>query len=404
MSAWIDDGGVTSPLGFTAGGVSTGIKTYGPEPRYDVGLLVSDRPSVAVGLFTTNLICGAPVSISRQHLQRGTAQAIVINSGCSNVGLGERGLSDAREMTTIAGRRLGIEASSVLVASTGVIGRPLPLDRIRRGIESVELSRAGGHDFSRAIMTTDRVFKRRALRFEVSGKTYTLGGTVKGSGMAAPNMATVLGFITTDAALDHEWAKTTIKEIADRSLNMLNVDMDTSTSDSLFWLANGAAGGEPIGAGHAASQPLKEACLALCTELTKDLARDGEGANALLEVEVLGARSLEDARRAAHTIVSSPLVKSMVTGRDPNIGRVLMAVGRSGAAVDPARISIVVNGLAAYTAGAEVDPDSYDALRASMNAAEVRISVDLKLGDQRATAWGCDLTEEYVRINASYTT
>jgi glutamate N-acetyltransferase / amino-acid N-acetyltransferase len=404
MSAWIDEGGVTSPLGFTAGGVAAGIKNYGPEPRYDVGLLVADRPSVAVGLFTKNLICGAPVSISREHLQRGIAQAIVINSGCSNVGLGERGLRDAREMTQIAGQRLGIDASHVLVASTGVIGRPLPLERIRRGIESVAISREGGHDFSRAIMTTDRVFKRRALRFEVAGKTYTLGGTVKGSGMAAPNMATVLGFLTTDAALDPTWAQTTLKEIADRSLNMLNIDMDTSTSDSLFWLANGAAGRDPIGAGHPASQPLKEACLALCTALTKDLARDGEGANALLEVEVLGAQSLEDARRAAHTIVSSPLVKSMVTGRDPNIGRVLMAVGRSGAAVDPARITIVVNGLAAYTAGAEVDPAGYDALRASMDAAEVRISVDLKLGDQRATAWGCDLTEEYVRINASYTT
>ena len=404
MSAWVDDGGVTSPLGFTAGGVAAGIKNYGPEPRYDVGLLVSDRPSTAVGLFTTNLICGAPVSISREHLQRGIAQAIVINSGCSNVGLGERGLRDAREMTALAGRRLGIDAAHVLVASTGVIGRPLPLDRIRHGIESIQISREGGHDFSRAIMTTDRVYKRRALRVDVAGKTYTLGGSVKGSGMAAPNMATVLGFLTTDAALDQSWARATLKEVADRSLNMLNVDMDTSTSDSLFWLANGAAGGSPIDAKHPASQPLKDALLSLCIELTKDLARDGEGANALLEVEVLGAASLEDARRAAQTIVSSPLVKSMVTGRDPNIGRVLMAVGRSGAAVDPTRIRIIVNGLEAYTAGAEVDPRSYDALRKSMDAAEVRINVDLKLGDHRATAWGCDLTEEYVRINASYTT
>jgi glutamate N-acetyltransferase/amino-acid N-acetyltransferase len=292
----------------------------------------------------------------------------------------------------------------VLVASTGVIGRPLPLDRIRYGIEQLQLSRAGGLDFSRAIMTTDRVSKHRALRVDASGNTYSLGATVKGSGMAAPDMATVLGFLTTDAPLDHAWAHATLKEIADRTLNMLNVDMDTSTSDSLFWLASGAAGGEPIDARHPASEPLKQACLELCLALTKELARDGEGANALLEVEVLGARTLEDARRAARTIVSSPLVKSMVTGRDPNIGRVLMAVGRSGAALDPARIAIVVNGLAAYTAGAEVDAGSYDDLRASMDAAEVRITVDLKLGDQRATAWGCDLTEEYVRINASYTT
>lgn len=404
MSAWIEEGGVTSPLGFVAGGVAAGIKNYGPEPRYDVGLLASERPCTAVGLFTKNLVCGAPVTVSREHLRSGAARAVVINSGCSNVGLGARGIADARTMTELAARRLGISSTEVLVASTGVIGRPLPLDRIARGIESLELGREGGLAFSQAIMTTDRVFKRRALRCEVAGKTYTLGGTVKGSGMAHPDMATVLSFLTTDAPLDVGWARSVLQDIADRSLNMLNIDMDTSTSDSLFWLANGAAGGDVIDARHPAAMTIRDACLELCIALTKDLARDGEGARAMLEVEVRGARSLEDARRAAHTIVSSPLVKSMVTGRDPNIGRVLMAVGRSGASVDPERITIDVNGLRAYTAGADVDPSGYDALRQSMNAPEVRITVDLHLGTAEATAWGCDLTEDYVRINASYTT
>jgi glutamate N-acetyltransferase/amino-acid N-acetyltransferase len=300
-------------------------------------------------------------------------------------------------MARAAASHLGVPEREVLVASTGVIARPLPLDRVQRGIAAIQPSREGGLAFSQAILTTDRVIKRRAVRFEVGGRTYTVGGTAKGSGMAHPNLATVLCFLTTDAPLDPSWAAFTLKHIADRSLNML-------TSDSLFWLASGEAGGDPIADGHAAAQPLYAAVHAVCEELTRDLARDGEGARTLIQVEVVGARSESDARKAAHTIVSSPLVKTMVTGRDPNIGRILMAAGRSGAELSIDQISIKVNGVLGYADGTFV-AENEGALRKAMDAAEVLLRVDLgMLGTQQATAWGCDLTDDYVHINADYTT
>ena len=264
-------------------------------------------------------------------------------------------------------------------------------------------TREGGHAFSQAILTTDRVIKKRALRIEVSGRTYTVGGTAKGSGMAHPDLATVLCFLTTDAPVEPEWASSTLKHVADRSLNMLNIDLDTSTSDSLFWLASGEAGGDAIGGAHPASGPLHEAVHELCEALTRDLARDGEGARTLIVVEVSGARSEKEARVAAHTIVSSPLVKTMVTGRDPNIGRILMAAGRSGAELVIESVSISVNDVLGYHAGLFV-AENEKRLKIAMDAAEVRIGIDLGLGSHGARAWGCDLTDDYVRINADYTT
>ena len=401
---WIEDGGVTSPLGFEAGGTYAGIKKFGDaKDRKDVGLLVARKPCVATALFTTNRVCGAPVTVSREHLAGRSARAIVVNSGCSNVAMGERGIADARAMARAAAEHLGVEAREVLVASTGVIARPLPLDRVRQGIQAITPTREGGLAFSQAILTTDRVIKKRALRVEVGGRTYTVGGTAKGSGMAAPNMATVLCFLTTDAPIDPDWAHSTLKHVADRSLNMLNIDLDTSTSDSLFWLASGEAGGDVIRDGHPASAPLHAAVHALCEELTRELARDGEGARTLIVVEVTGARSEKEARIAAHTIVSSPLVKTMVTGRDPNIGRILMAAGRSGADLSIGNVSIKVNDVLGYHAGTFV-AENEKRLKSSMDADEVRISIDLGLGSQQALAWGCDLTDEYIHINADYTT
>jgi glutamate N-acetyltransferase/amino-acid N-acetyltransferase len=403
--AFLPDGGVTSPLGFEAGGAYAGIKKFGDaESRKDVGLLLARRPCVATALFTTNRVCGAPVTVSREHLADRRAQAIVVNSGCSNVAMGARGVEDARSMARAAAEHLGVPEQDVLVASTGVIARPLPLDRVRQGIAAIKPTVEGGLAFSQAILTTDRVIKRRAVRIEVGGRTYTVGGTAKGSGMAAPNMATVLCFLTTDAPVEPVWAASTLKHVADRSLNMLNIDLDTSTSDSLFWLASGEAGGDAISEAHPAARPLHDAVHALCEELTRELARDGEGARTLMQVEVLGALSEADARKAAQTIVSSPLVKTMVTGRDPNIGRVLAAAGRSGAELSLERISVEVNGVTGY-ANAAFLAENENALRASMNAAEVLIRVDLGgLGPHRAVAWGCDLTNEYIAINADYTT
>jgi glutamate N-acetyltransferase/amino-acid N-acetyltransferase len=402
--SWIEDGGVTTPLGFEAGGTYAGIKKFGDaKERKDVGLLVATKPCVATALFTTNRVCGAPVSVSREHLADRRARAIVVNSGCSNVAMGSRGIDDARAMARSAAEHLGVEPTDVLVASTGVIARPLPLDRVRQGIAAITPSREGGLAFSQAILTTDRVIKKRALRVEVGGRTYTVGGTAKGSGMAHPDLATVLCFLTTDAPVDADWASATLKHVADRSLNMLNIDLDTSTSDSLFWLASGEAGGDAINEAHPASRPLHEAVHALAEALTRDLARDGEGARTLIQVDVSGARSEKEARVAAHTIVSSPLVKTMVTGRDPNIGRILMAAGRSGADLAIENVSIKVNDVLGYHAGLFV-AENEKRLKAAMDVAEVRIDVDLGLGVHRATAWGCDLTDEYVHINADYTT
>jgi glutamate N-acetyltransferase/amino-acid N-acetyltransferase len=402
--SWIEDGGVTTPLGFEAGGTYAGIKKFGDaKERKDVGLLVATKPCVATGMFTTNRVCGAPVTVSREHLADRRARAIVVNSGCSNVAMGQRGIEDARAMARAAAEHLGVEAGEVLVASTGVIARPLPLDRVREGITKITPSREGGLAFSQAILTTDRVIKKRALRVQVGGRTYTVGGTAKGSGMAHPDLATVLCFLTTDAPLDPGWASSTLKHVADRSLNMLNIDLDTSTSDSLFWLANGEAGGDVIDEAHPASRPLHEAVHALCEALTRDLARDGEGARTLIQVEVSGARSEKEARVAAHTIVSSPLVKTMVTGRDPNIGRILMAAGRSGADLSIENVSIKVNDVLGYHGGQFI-AENEKRLKAGMDAPEVQIGIDLGLGTQRAIAWGCDLTDEYVHINADYTT
>ena len=399
----IEEGTVCSPRGFSAGGTYTGIKTYGPEPRLDVGLLVSEVPCVAAGIFTRNQVCGAPVTVSREHLENGRAQAIVANSGCSNVALGARGLRDARAMCELAAQRLGLHADDVLVGSTGVIGRPLPMEALQGGIAAVELGPGGGLDFARAIMTTDTVPKSRAAYLEGAGRRYTNGGVAKGSGMAHPDMATVFCFLTSDAPAEASWLQGVLRRVGDRSINMVDVDMDTSTSDSMLVLANGLAGGEPLCDTHPAAAAFEAAMTRVAVDLARDLAADGEGARTLIEVVVEAAATPEDARRAARTVVSSPLVKTMVTGRDPNLGRVVMALGRSGAHIQLDRTNIFIGEHCAFRAGEPTEVQHADIVGA-MSGPEVRIRAQLGLGEGQATAWGCDLTEDYVRINADYTT
>ncbi len=400
---WIDNGSVTSPAGWKAGAAAAGVKTYGPEPRLDLGILAADGPCTVAGLFTRNQICGAPVKVTRERVADGRARALIANSGCSNVGMGSRGEDDARRMTELVAEKLGIPAEEVLVASTGVIGRPLPMDKIEAAAARIALTAQGGADLARAIMTTDTVPKSRALCFEADGRTYTIGGTAKGSGMVHPDMATVLCFLTTDAPADPRWLGKVLREAADVSLNMIDVDMDTSTSDTMLLFASGAAGGKTLRARHPAAAAFVGALTALAVQLGKDLVRDGEGARTLIEVQVRRAASRKDARAAARTVASSPLVKTMVTGRDPNLGRVLMAVGRSGARVDLGRISVCIGEHLAFRNGVPTDLDLGVVSRA-MDTEQVRLSVDLGLGAESATAWGCDLTEDYVRINADYTT
>jgi len=400
---WIEGGTVTSPKGFSAGGTYTGMKTYGEEPRLDVGVLVSSSPCAVAGVFTKNRVCGAPVELCRERVGVGRGRAVVVNSGCSNVATGEGGRADARKMAALVAQRFDLPEAEVFVSSTGVIGRRLPMDKIERGIAAVKPAESGGIDFTRAIMTTDTYPKYRAAKVTVGGVTYTVGGTAKGSGMVHPDMATVLCYVTTDAPVELAFLRRLLKDVADVSLNMVDVDMDTSTSDTMLLFANGQAGGTTISDGHAAAEPLRRAVTAVCIELARELARDGEGAKTLIEVRVRGARTVEDARKAARTVSSSPLVKTMVTGRDANLGRLMMAVGRSGADVDVDRTSVFIGEHCAFERGAPTDVP-YDVISKALDAKEVVLSEDLGLGDAAATAWGCDLTEGYVRINASYTT
>ena len=397
------EGGVTAPAGFVAGGSYAGIKTYGPKPRLDVGILAADRPCTVAGVYTRNAVVGEPVRLTRERAASGTARAIVANSGCSNVATGAQGVEDALRMTALAAAKLGVDAEHVLVGSTGVIGRLLPMDRIEAGIDAVEVSESGGEAFARAIMTTDTHPKEAAVRVEVDGRTYTVGGVAKGSGMIHPDMATMFGFLTTDAPADREWLQATLRRVCDRSFNMVDVDMDTSTSDTVLLLASGAAGGEPVRDGHPAAEALERAIETVSVDLARQLARDGEGANTLITVVVEGAASAADARLCARTISSSPLVKTMVTGRDPNWGRVLMAAGRSGASIDLAAASVWIGEHVAFDRGAPA-ATSEAAISAAMDTEEVAIRIDLACGEATATAWGCDLTAEYVSINADYTT
>ncbi|MYB42976.1 MAG: bifunctional glutamate N-acetyltransferase/amino-acid acetyltransferase ArgJ [Chloroflexi bacterium] len=396
-------GGLTAPAGWLAGGVYTGIRSYGPEPRFDLGLLLSERPATAAALFTRNAVVGAPVTLTRERVARGAARALVVNSGNSNVATGAAGDADAERMAELAAAALGVAAADVLVASTGVIGRRLPMDRIEAGIGEIELTREGGAQFARAMMTTDTRPKEQALRVEAGGRSYIVGGAAKGAGMIHPDMATMFGFLTTDAPVERGWLQETLREVTDRSFNMIDVDMDTSTSDMVIALANGAAGGEPIAAGHPAAAPLASAIEAVAVRLARELARDGEGARTLIEVVAEGAASDADARIAARTISASPLVKTMITGRDPNWGRVLMAAGRSGAALDLERTEVWIGEFCAFAQGAPTATPEAD-ISAAMDRDEVQIRIDLGCGEASATAWGCDLTEEYVRINADYTT
>ena len=401
---WIAGGGVTSPAGFSAGAVYTGIKSYGAEPRLDVGLLVSDSDCTMAGVFTRNAVLGEPVKWNKAVLAGGgTVRALFANSGVSNTANGEQGTRDNERIARLVAERLGIEPGEVLTGSTGVIGINLPMDLVERGIAELDTSPEGGGSFSRSIMTTDTVQKEAAVRFTVAGVSYTVGGCAKGSGMIHPDMATMFGFITTDAPCDRDWLQATLAAAVDVTFNMIDVDMDTSTSDTALLLANGRAGGDPIDGDHPAADALAEAVGAVARRLARALARDGEGAKTLIEGVVQGARTVAEARMAARTLISSPLVKTMVTGRDPNWGRVMMAVGRSGAAVDQTRASVWVGDYCVLDRGTPTGVD-LTLVSQGMDREEVVLRADLGSGEAEATAWGCDLTVEYVHINADYTT
>ncbi len=401
---WIEGGGITTPLGFVAGGTYAQIKTYGADPRMDVGLLVAAGPCTVAGVFTRNQVVGESVTWDRRVLAAGRPmRGLVCNSGNANTVTGEQGTRDCARMAAIAAEVLGVTPEEILVASTGVIGRPMPMEKLERGVRAVTPTADGGYLFTRAIMTTDTREKTCAVRLAVGGRTYLVGGCAKGSGMIHPDMGTMFAFMTTDAPADRAWLEATLREVTNRTFNMVDVDMDTSTSDTALLFASGAAGGDAITATHPAAAALAAAIEAVATRLARAIAGDGEGATALLEVIAEGAASTEDARRAARTISSSPLIKTMVTGRDPNWGRVMMAAGRSGATFDQRAASVWIGEHCVLDHGQPTDVD-LRLVSAAMSGEEVRLRIHLGTGEATATAWGCNMTSEYVSINADYTT
>ena len=400
---WLEDGTITSPRGFSAGATYSGIRTYA-EDKLDLGVVCSEVPCSAAGTFTTNKLRSPSVVLNEQRVSAGRVQAIVCNSGVANACVGEQGMKDAIEMAALAGRHLDLNPELVLPSSTGMVGVELPMALISGGMGNIELTPDGGHAMARAIQTTDTRSKEAAVSFSAAGNTYTLGGIAKGSGMVHPNMATMLAFLATDAPVERSFLKESLKRAVDDSFNMITIDGDTSTNDSVILLANGMAGGGEIGLQRGeAEDAFQNALDEVCTYLAKEIVRDGEGASKLIEVVVDGALSEADARMAARAVTSSSLVKSAVHGGDPNWGRIIVALGYSGAQVVEERIALYINGVCIMEEGRPI-PFFKDAVVATMSGSEISIRLSLNMGDATATAWGCNLSEEYVTFNSAYTT
>lgn len=398
-------GGVCSAMGFRAAGVAAEIKYRG---RNDVALIVADAPCTAAAVFTTNRVAAAPVLYDREAVASGRIQAILANSGCANACTGEAGLRDARLSALITAGELGIDPGLVLVASTGVIGRRLPMDRLLAGMRSAAASLgrtdAHGEAAERAIMTTDTRPKSACARVKIGGKTVTVGGMAKGSGMIEPNMATMLGFLTTDAAISRAMLKRALGLALAKSFNRVVVDGDESTNDSLFILASGAAGNAAISKAGPDFDAFLSALEAVCVSLAKQMATDGEGATKFVTVTVKGAKTEADAARAARAVAKSPLAKTSWFGRDPNWGRVLAAVGYSGAAVEDMKAEVFYDRVWAFRRGRIADEAQLAKLAEVMKKDEFEVIVDLHLGSAESSIYTCDFSLDYVHINADYTT
>lgn len=396
-------GGITAPKKFKAAGVKAGIKKSGKE---DVAVIYSEIPAAVAAVFTTNAMAAAPVHISREVAKKGAARAIVINSGCANACTGEQGMQDARKMVSLTAAELQVGSSEILVASTGIIGVNLPMDKVQAGIKhAVAALAVSGHEGAmQAIMTTDTFPKSCAHEFVLGGQTVRIAGIAKGAGMIHPNMATMLCFITTDAAVSPTVLDYALKAAVNLSFNMITVDGDTSTNDMLAVLANGAAENSLIDSIDHPDYPAFFAALKLVAiYLAQQVVRDGEGATKFLEITVANATSFASAKQAAMAIAKSPLVKTAFFGQDPNWGRILCATGYSGAEVDPWKTSLSIGGIDIVKAGLGVQYDE-QALRKIMAEHDIKVIVDLGLGTSEATVWTCDFSYEYVKINGEYHT
>jgi glutamate N-acetyltransferase/amino-acid N-acetyltransferase len=393
---------VTLPRGYWCAGLPCGIKK---TQKNDLGLIFSEVPAAAAAVYTTNRVQAAPLKVDQRHLRNGRARAIIVNSGCANACTGTRGLKNAQEMCRLTAAALGIGPHDVAVASTGVIGVPLPMDKITAGIRTLTQRplTADLDAFTQAIMTTDTFPKQASAVCVINGKKVTITGTAKGSGMIAPNMATLLGFIITDASINRRLLAAALKTATERSFNMVTVDGDTSTNDMVLALANGAASSRPITTTGKNFRAFQQALDTVCQTLAKLIARDGEGATKLVTVTVDRARTFAAARQVAMSIANSNLVKTAIFGRDPNWGRIICAAGYSGVPVVENKMSLKVQGLKLFTKGLPLPFDKPRAIKL-LGKPDVSIILDLNMGKVSATAWTCDFTYDYVKINAEYTT
>jgi glutamate N-acetyltransferase/amino-acid N-acetyltransferase len=397
----IEEGSVTLPKGYKAGGMHCGIK----RKRLDLGYIVSEVPATTAGVYTTNTFQAAPLLVTQESIAKEKKiQAIIVNSGNANACTGEQGLLDAFAMQKGFASQLGIQDHLVAVTSTGVIGELLPMDKVNAGIKQIlNKDNENENNFMNAILTTDTCIKHIAVQMKIDGKTVSIGGTSKGSGMIHPNMATMLGFVTTDANIAQEDLHGALRDITNQTFNMITVDGDTSTNDMVLVMANGLADNEPLTKDHPEWNIFKQGLKIVCESLAKKIARDGEGATKLVEVQVNGAYSQNAASAVGKAIISSNLVKTAIYGTDPNWGRIVTAIGYSGVPVEPNAIKVAIGPFTVFENGL---PSNFveEEVKEYLESENVKLSVELNQGKYNATAWGCDLTYDYVKINASYRT
>lgn len=401
----VADGSITTPRGFQAGGLHCGLKK---TTRHDLGAIICEVPASAAGVYTTNVFQAAPIRVTKESIgEEGLLRGVIVNSGNANACTGKQGDADAFEMRAKFAEAIGVPAAHIAVASTGVIGENLKMDRVRDGIAKLPAKLAadvqGSADFNQAILTTDLVEKTACVRLELDGQVVHIAGAAKGSGMIHPNMATMLGFVTTDAAIGSAELTTLLRQATDLTFNMITVDGDTSTNDMLVAMASGLAGNTTLTPAHPGWNAFAAGLRFVCEVLAKAIARDGEGATKLVEVQVNGAVSDDAAQAIAKTVIGSSLVKSAVFGADANWGRIIAAVGRAGQPVNPETVDIRLGDIVTLEQSRPIGFDE-DAALAYLKGDTVVIHVDLHMGEGSATAWGCDLTYDYVRINAAYRT
>lgn len=393
-------GNVATPKGFTAGGVHCGIR----KTKLDLGWVYSEVPAVTAGVYTLNSFQAAPLKVTQESVaSNGMIQGLLVNSGVANACTGSQGLKDAYQMRDLFAKKFGLTETDVAIASTGVIGEMLPMSNIESGIQMIDPETTQHEAFAEAILTTDTKVKEIAVQLEVDGETITIGGAAKGSGMINPNMATMLGFVTTDAAIEPAALNGLIKDLTNQSFNMITVDGDTSTNDMVMVMANGLQKNQPLNHTHEAWETFKSALGFVFETLAKEIARDGEGATKLIEVSVTGAVSVESAQKIGKAVISSNLVKTAIHGADANWGRIVTAVGYSGEPIDPDEVSVKLGNILVVEKGVPA-PFSEEEAKDYLEKDEVLIDVTVGETSHQATGYGCDLSYEYVRINASYRT